>query len=496
MSTAAWEASLAADSRLAAPLAGADPTALLRTAADTAAAFLGGVHSRPVRPDADRPMLHAALGGALPEDPGDPLEVLDRLVAAVEPALLLSQSPRFFGFVMGGSHPVALAADWLTSAWDQNAAIYASSPAAAVAERVVGRWLLDLLELPGDSSVGFVTGGQMATWTCLAAARHQVLADVGWDVERDGLHGAPQVHVLVGAQRHGTVDRALRFLGLGSDRAMEVAADEQGRMCPDALAASLDQRQGATIVVAEAGNVSTGAFDPMGKIAATAHQHGAWLHVDGAFGLWARASSRRRHLTEGLEQADSWSVDAHKWLNVPYDSGLAITRHPDAHRAALGQTAAYLVCDEDSRHDQINWNPEHSRRARGFAIWATLRTLGRRGVEDLVDRLCDRALQFAEGLSGVDGVELLNDVVLNQVLVRFTNAEDPDEHTRNVIARVQRDGTCWMSGTTWRGRTAMRISVCNWATSQEDVERSVDAILRGAGLDLQHETAAAARRLC
>lgn len=451
-------------------------------AAERAAAFLRGAAKRPVGVSVDRAALHGALGGPLPEYPSDPVEVLDALAAGAEPGLLGTQSPRFFGFVIGGSQPVALAADWLTSAWDQNAGMYVLAPAAAVVERVTAGWLLELLGLPVQSSVGFVTGGQMATWTCLAAARHQVLADVGWDVEHDGLVGAPRVHVVAGAERHGTVDRALRFLGFGSGHTLDVDVDEQGRMRPDHLQAVLARLDGPTIVVAEAGNVNSGAVDPLGDVVASAHAHGAWVHVDGAFGLWAQVSPRRRHLTAGVEQADSWSVDAHKWLNVPFDSGLAITRHPEAHQAALGHTAAYLVSDADSRHDAINWNPEHSRRARGVAIGATLRTLGRQGVVDLVDRLCDRAAQFAEALSAVDGIEVVNEVVLNQVLVRFTGSSDPDAHTRTIIERIQGDGTCWMSGTTWQGRAAMRISVSNWATGPEDVDRSVDAILRCAGL--------------
>lgn len=452
--------------------------AALRAAVERALAYLDGVGERHVAPRADRAALHAALGGALPDGPTDPHAVVDELVRSAEPGIMGTQSPRFFGFVIGGSHPAALAADWLTSTWDQNAALYAAAPAAAVVERIAAQWILDLLDLPADSSLGFVTGGQMATWTCLAAARHQVLADVGWDVERDGLQSAPAITVVVGEERHGTVDRALRFLGLGWGRVTPVAVDGQGRMRVDRLAAALDRVDGPTIVVAEAGNVNTGSFDPLGAIADEAHRRGAWVHVDGAFGLWARASQRRRRLADGAERADSWSVDAHKWLNVPYDSGLAITRHAAAHQAALGHTAAYLVPDADSRHDPLNWSPEHSRRARGFAVWATLRALGRRGVADLVDRLCDRAQQFADALEDLEGVEVLNDVVLNQVLVRFPDGADADTRTAAVIACVQEDGTCWMSGTSWQGRPAMRISVSNWATTPTDVDRSVKAIAR------------------
>lgn len=454
----------------------------LRTAAEHALTFLAEVSKRAVRPAADRAELYALLGGPLPSTPADPAEVIGRLVAGADTGLLLTQSPRFFGFVIGGAHPSALAADWLTSAWDQNAGLYALSPAAAVVEHITAGWLLDLLGLPDESSVGFVTGGQMAAWTCLAAARHHVLAAVGWDVEHDGLHGGPQVHVVVSEERHGTIDRALRFLGFGTGGLCRVPVDAQGRMRAEALGPLLEQLTGPTIVVAQVGNVNTGAVDPVAEICQIAHAHGAWVHADGAFGLWAQASARRRHLTAGAEQADSWSVDAHKWLNVPYDSGIAIVRHPQAHQAAMGSSAAYLVLDEDARHDQLNWNPEHSRRARGFSLWALLRTLGRDGVEDLVDSLCDRAQRFAEALAAVEGVEVLNDVVLNQVLVRFTAAPDPDAHTRAVISKVQDDGTCWMSGTTWQDRAAMRISVSNWATSDADVDRSVQAILRCAGL--------------
>ncbi len=454
----------------------------LRAAAEAAGRFLEGAPTRPIRPEADRAALQHGLGGPLPEQPTAAEEVVDALIAGVEPGILLTQSPRFFGFVIGGTHPVALAADWLTSTWDQNACMYSAAPAASVVQHTVARWLLELFDLPAQSAVGSVTGGQMATWTCLAAARHQVLADAGWNVERQGLHAAPAVHVVAGAERHGTVDRAVRFLGIGTDRIVPVEVDDQGRMRADDLGVVLQRVEGPTIVVAEAGNVNSGAFDPIADIVSTARDHGAWVHVDGAFGLWARASDRRRHLADGVDTADSWSVDAHKWLNVPYDSGFAITRHAGAHRAALGHEAAYLVLDDEARYDAMNWTPEHSRRGREFAVWAMLRTLGRRGVAELVDRLCDRAAQFADALAAVEGVEVLNEVVLNQVLVRFGAGEDTDQQTRDVLARVQEDGTCWMSGTTWRGQAAMRISVSNWATSPEDVERSVAAILDCAGL--------------
>ena len=455
--------------------------AALALAAQRAQRFLDGLAERPVHARATRAQLHETFGGALPDGPAEPDEVIHELAVRGEAGVVASQGPRFFGFVIGGAQPAALAADWLVAAWDQNAALYAASPVSSVVEEIAGRWIVELLDLPPESSVAFVTGGQMANWTCLAAARHHVLEQAGWDVERDGLSGAPAVRVLVGAERHDTVDRAVRFLGLGSRALVEVPADGQGRMRADALADTLTQEDGPAIVVAQAGNVNTGAFDPHESIVAVARDHGAWVHVDGAFGLWARASARHGHLAAGIEQADSWSVDAHKWLNAPYDSGIAIIRHPQAHLKAVGATGAYLVLDDDVRHDQVNWTPELSRRARGVPVWAALRALGRDGVADLVDRLCERATQFATALAAVPGIDVLNDVVLNQVLVRFV-AADADAQTRAVIARIQADGTCWMSGTTWQGRAAMRISVSNWATSPEDVDRSVKAVIRCAGL--------------
>lgn len=401
------------------------------------------------------------------------------LAEAAEPGLLGTTSGRFFGFVIGGSLPAALAADWLTSAWDQNAGLWVGSPVAAAIEEIAGQWLLELFGLPADAGVGFVTGGQMANLTCLAVARHHVLAGAGWDVERDGLVGGPRVRVLAGEDRHATIDRALRYLGLGTASLVEVAADDQGRVRADALADALSGGGGPTIVCAQAGDLNTGAVDPIGDVCEVAHAHGAWVHVDGAFGLWA-AASRRSGLVAGLAAADSWATDAHKWLNVPYDSGFALTAHPASHRAAMSVHADYLVHAEDDQRDQMDWNPEFSRRARGFAVYAALYSLGRTGVADLVDRCCDRAQQFADELSAHDGVELLNEVVLNQVLVRFSPATggDADAHTREVVRRVQQEGTCFPTGTTWRGQAAMRISVSNWSTDADDVHRSVEAVLR------------------
>jgi glutamate/tyrosine decarboxylase-like PLP-dependent enzyme len=438
-----------------------------------ALAYLDGLPDRPIRPAVDLARLRATLGGPLPEGPHDAREVIAALASAAGPGVLASGSGRYFGFVVGGTTPAALAADWLTSAWDQNAGLYVLGPAAAVVEEVAGAWVADLLGLPPQVSVGFVTGAQMANFTGLAAALHAVLDRAGWDLGSAGLWGAPRVRVLAGETRHGTIDRALRFLGVGTAAIEPVAADDQGRMRVDALAEALDG--GPSIVCAPVGNVNTGAVDPVGEISDLAHRAGAWVHVDGAFGMWAAASPHLRRLTAGVERADSWATDAHKWLNVPYDCGLVFCADQQAHRAAMGARAGYLVHGAAGERDALDHNPEHSRRARGFAVYAALRSSGRRGVADLVDRTCALARRFAEQLGAAPGVQVLNDVVLNQVLVRFGD----DELTRSVIERVQRDGTCWMSGTVWQGRAAMRISVSNWSTDDADVDRSVAAILRG-----------------
>ena len=398
------------------------------------------------------------------------------MITAAEPGVVGIPSGRYFGFVIGGALPAALAADWLTSTWDQNAGLVAAGPSAAVVEEVAAGWLRELLGLPAHASAAFVTGCQMAQVTALAAARHHVLAEAGWNLARDGLAGSPPLRVVVGEERHVTVDRALRFLGIGSAQLDVVPADEQGRLRAELLP---DLRgPEPTIVCAQAGNVNSGAVDPIGDIADAAIAAGAWLHVDGAFGLWAAASPRFRHVVAGVERADSWATDAHKWLNVPYDSGIAFCAHPDAHRAAMAVQASYLEqADPNAARDQMDWTPEFSRRARGFAIYAALRSLGRTGVAGLVERCCDHARAFGERLGAVEGVEILNDVVLNQVLVRFG---DDDATTQRVVRRVQEDGTAWLSGTVWQGRAAMRISVSNWRTSAEDVERSVAAILEAA----------------
>ncbi|HKP99319.1 MAG TPA: aminotransferase class V-fold PLP-dependent enzyme [Actinomycetes bacterium] len=451
---------------------------LLHRTADLAADFLDGLRDRPVGPKVDLAALRAAMGGPLPDRPVAPIRVVEDLARNAAPGLVGSAGPRYFGFVVGGSLPAALAADWLAATWDQNAGIFVLGPAAATVEEVAAGWLTDLLGLATTVSTGFVTGGQMANFSGLAAARHHVLAAAGWDVESDGLLGAPPVEVVVGAERHVTIDAALRFLGLGSGRVRVVPADGQGRMDATALPEVLVACQGPTIVCTQAGNVNTGAVDPLPAICAAAHDHGAWVHVDGAFGLWAAASPARRHLLAGVEQADSVATDAHKWLNVPYDSGLVFVAHPEAHRAAFSTVAGYLQPGAAGERDPDAYTPEFSRRARGFPVWAALRSLGRSGVAAMVERGCEQASRFAAALGAADGVEVLNEVVLNQVLVRFPDpGGDHDRRTREVVRRVQASGTLWLSGTTWHGMAAMRISVSNWSTTDDDVDRSVAAIL-------------------
>ncbi|MCP9484823.1 MAG: aminotransferase class V-fold PLP-dependent enzyme [Gaiellaceae bacterium MAG52_C11] len=453
---------------------------LLRLTADYAAQYVGSLPERPVAAPATIEELRQSLAGPLPEEPTDALQVVAELIAAAEPGVVATGSGRYFGFVIGGALPAALAADWLTSTWDQNAGLVVGGPSAAVVEEVCLDWLVELLGLPSGVSAGFVTGCQMAHVTALAAARHHQLERAGWDLARGGLQGAPRIHVVVGAERHVTVDRAFRFLGLGSDQIEIVEADEQGRMRPDALRAALAGASGPIIVCAQAGNVNTGSFDPLEEIADAVEAAGAWLHVDGAFGLWAAASPQLRHLVAGCGRADSWATDGHKWLNVPYDSGIAFCAHPESHRSAMSVRAAYLEQSEpDAARDQMDWSPEFSRRARGFPIYAAIRSLGRSGIAAMVEGSCERARELASILGAADGVEILNDVVLNQVLLRFGDA---DAVTQDAVRRVQDDGTCWLSGTTWQGRAAMRISVSNWQTSPADVERSAAAILTAASV--------------
>ena len=442
---------------------------LLHDAADRARRYLDGLDLRKVEPTEEAAAGLDAFRGPLPDAPTPAEEVLRFLDDVGSAATVASAGPRYFGFVTGGTLPAALAANWLAGAWDQNAHYVVGSPTAAVLEEVALSWILDALGLPAGWHGGFVTGTTMGNFSGLVAARHAVLERAGWDVEADGLYGAPEITVVVGAEAHSTLHRALSFAGLGSKRVVTVPVDDQGRM--DARA--LPSVSGPAIVCAQAGNVNSGGFDPLEPIAGWAREHDAWLHVDGAFGFWAGASPKLRHLVAGLERADSCATDLHKWLNVPYDNGLVLFRDAASARAALALSAAYLP-DEPSRQP-CDFTPESSRRARGVDVWAALLSLGRSGLADLIDGCCRRARRFSEALSAA-GHEVLNDVVLNQVVVAFGD----DETTRRIIGDVQREGTCWAGGTTWRGRAAMRISVSSWATSDADVEASIAAILRVA----------------
>jgi glutamate/tyrosine decarboxylase-like PLP-dependent enzyme len=449
--------------------------ALLQRAHEHALQFLQALPQRHVGARATREELLSILRRPLTQDGEDGARVLEVLASAAERGVVGSAGPRYFGFVIGGSLPVALAADWITSAWDQNAGIFVTSPATSVIEEVAREWLLDLFDLPRTASVGFVTGGQMANFTALAAARDAVLRRIGYNVEEDGLIGAPPINIVIGAEAHITIYSSLRLLGFGTRTLNVVDTDEQGRTRVDKLRRTLASLDGPTIVCAQAGNVNTGSVDPLRELANIAQDRGAWLHIDGAFGLWGRASRDRRSLLDGAELADSWATDAHKWLNVPYDNGIVIVRDSAAHRASMTVSAEYLEQTAGAERDPFDWVPEFSRRGRGITVYAALRHLGRSGVESLVDGLCARARQMADLLRRDRRVRILNDVVLNQVLVRF---DDDDEATRSVILRAQQEGTCWMAGTTWHGMAAMRISVSNWATSEEDIARSAEAILK------------------
>jgi glutamate/tyrosine decarboxylase-like PLP-dependent enzyme len=456
---------------------------LVRTASRIAD-YRDGVADARVFPDAGPADLRAAFGGPLPAGPSSSTEVIDDLVTAATPGLVATTGPRYFGFVIGGALASATAADLLATGWDQPAYNAVSAPAAAVVEEVSGGWLKELLGIPATASFGFVTGAQAANTVGLAAARHHVLDAVGHDVERDGLVGAPRVRVIASVERHATIDRSLRLLGFGSALVEEVPADGNGAIDVDRLGAVLATGSPCpTIVVVQSGNVNTGACDDLAGATAVSHDHGAWVHVDGAFGLWAAASPTTRHLVTGLEAADSWGCDGHKWLNVPYDSGYVFCAHPEAHAAAMAYTAAYLALPGTGElRGPGDFVPESSRRARGFATWAALRELGQSGVAELVDRCCALARRFADQLDPAEGVEVMNDVVLNQVLIRFGKGTDADRDavTDRVIGTVQRSGECWMGATTWRGMRLMRISVSNWSTTERDVDRAVAAILAAA----------------
>lgn len=456
-----------------------DLRALLARTAAHMADYRAAADDAPVFPDCDLDVVRAAIGGPVPEAPLPAAEVVEQLIAGVEPAVVATTGPRYFGFVIGGALAAPTAAELLVTAWDQPAYNQLSSPSSAVVEEVAGGWLTDLLGLPAGVSVGFVTGAQAANTVCLAAARHRVLARAGWDVERDGLVGAPPLRVVATAERHATIDRSLRLLGLGAGVLEPVATDPNGAIQVERLEAVLaDGPPGPTIVCLQAGNVNTGACDDFAAAIPVVHEHGGWAHVDGAFGLWAAASPATRHLVSGHDAADSWGTDGHKWLNVPYDSGYAFCADPEAHSAAMAYTAAYLVgAAPPAVRSPGDYVLESSRRARGVATWAAIRQLGRAGIAELVERCCTLARRFASRLDAEEGIEVGNEVALNQVLVRFG---DEDAETDRVVAAVQRSGECWMGATTWRGRRYMRISVSNWRTTEADVDRSVAAILAAA----------------
>jgi glutamate/tyrosine decarboxylase-like PLP-dependent enzyme len=446
---------------------------LLEETAVRATRYLEGINSRRVAPAPESVAGLELLGGAFPEHSSDPATVLALLDDAGSPATVATTGRRYFGFVIGGAVPAALAANWLAGAWDQNAALSVMSPVAAKVEEIVLGWMVDLFGLPASCGAGFVTGTTMANFTALAAARSALLKRAGWDVEENGLFGAPPLRVIVGAEVHVSLLKALSLLGLGRSRVTTVPADDQGRIRPEALP-PLDDR---TIVCTQSGNVNTGAFDPAEEICSRARQAGAWVHVDGAFGLWAAASPLYAKLLAGVSDADSWAIDCHKWLNVPYDSGIAMVRNAEDLREAMAINAAYL--QPSALREPCFYTPEASRRARGIELWAALRSLGRSGLRELIERNCRMAKRFAEGMRQAR-YQVLNDVVLNQVLVSFGDADE----TRRVIAAVQSDGTCWCGGTQWHGHTAMRISVSSWATTEEDVERSLAAIIRIAQLQV------------
>jgi glutamate/tyrosine decarboxylase-like PLP-dependent enzyme len=446
----------------------------LRHAADEAIAY------RRSDGDSNRPRIASysemleRFSGALPETPNDPDQVIGELVATATPGLRAMTDPAFFGWVIGGSHPVGVAADWLTSAWGQNAGNHFATPAAAAAETAAGDWLLELLDLPRTASVGFVTGASMANFVGLAAARGELLRKAGWDVEADGLIGAPGLNVLIGADAHETVFMALRYLGLGAKRAVRIDTDELGRMRPDALRAALEVMEGPGIVIAQAGQLNTGAFDPFGEICALAHEHGCWVHVDGAFGLWARASRRYRHFADGVDDADSWAADGHKWLQTPYDSGFAIVANREAHARAMAMQASYLPSGSEEEREPSAYVPELSRRARGFATWAMIRHLGRKGIADMIDANCDFAAALAQALKGAKGVEIVARPIINQLLLRFGGS---DPATLETVQEIQRRGRMFAGAALWRDQWVMRISVSNYGTEPSQAKGIAEEIL-------------------
>ncbi|MGI9433309.1 MAG: pyridoxal phosphate-dependent decarboxylase family protein [Geminicoccaceae bacterium] len=460
----------------------ADDFDVLRQVAAEAIDYRRSVDDRPLRPDADYHQMVRAFDRPLPEDGLAAGATIENLIATAEPGLNGMTGARFFGWVLGGSHPVGVAADWLASAWGQNCGNHHAAPAAAAIEDVASRWLLDILDLPRACSVGFVTGATAANFVGLAAARHALLASSGWDVEKQGLFGAPPINVLVGNDAHATIFSALQFIGLGSERVTRLPTDDSGRIIVPSFLSALARCQGPTIVIAQAGQINTGAFDPFSELAAACRQRpDTWLHVDGAFGLWARASKAKAHLTAGIDGADSWATDGHKWLQVPFESGYVIVKDREAHRAAMTVAASYLPDCADHERNPTDYVPELSRRARGFATWAMIRHLGRRGIAAMIERHCRLARQMADRLAKEPGIEILNDVDLNQIIVRFGNGrqvEEDDDLTRAVIDRIQQDGTCFAGGASWRGRWVMRISCISCSTTAKDACRAVDAMIQ------------------
>lgn len=452
-------------------------TSLLKRTKEHALSYLGSLDDRAVCATATVAELRAALARPLPETGVEAEQVIDELAHDVAGGLLASPSGRFFGWVIGGTLPAALAADWLASAWDQNAAIYACGPAAAIVEEVCGQWLKELLGIPRAASFALVTGCQMAHTTALAAARHKVLAERGWDVEHRGLIGAPPIRVLTTENRHETLVRAVRILGLGDAAIEHVASENDGRMCmPDLERMLQNSPNTATIVCLQAGDLHTGLYDPFTEACRIAHGHNAWVHIDGAFGLWAATSDRLRHLLTGAELADSWATDGHKWLNVPYDCGLVFVAQAEAHRAAMEQSAAYRIKVGDAR-DQVDWNPEWSRRARGFPVYAAIRSLGRRGIAELVERCCQHAYRLVTEIGALPGAEVVAIPQINQGLVRFLSPDgDHDRRTDAIIEAIRAKGVAWFGGTLWHDKRVMRVSVCNWRTTDRDVDRTIDSV--------------------
>lgn len=458
-----------------------DFESVLSTAHDLSRKFIDDLDNRPVSPQVSHQVLKSKWVSDLPENGTDPVKVLEELSEAALPGLTINQGGRFFSWVIGGSHPGSVGADWLTSTWDQNCGLYLTSPSAAIAEEIAGAWLKELLNIPAQSSFAFVTGGQMANFTCLAAARNFLFHQTGWNVEKHGFYGAPKIRVICGEYKHNTIVRALRFLGFGSECIEEVGTDKLGRMIPGELEKVLLREEGIpAIVVLQAGEIHTGAFDPFHALIPIAHQHKCWVHIDGAFGLWAVANKEYHHLMHGAENADSWSTDGHKWLNIPYDSGYAFVAHPDAHFLAFTQMAHYLRQDDKAR-DEYNWTPELSRRARGFTTYALIRELGRNGISELVGRSCELTKQFAQELSNTKHIEILAEPIINQLIIRFhdpasDSEEDHDAFTNKLIKDINSTGKVLFQSSIFKNKKCMRISVSGWRTTREDVSMVCEII--------------------